>query len=68
MCNEVDENAHIERVNGIVKNQYLSYRNITNFEELKVQLKKAIDAYNVSKSHGSLDKTHLTRLNNIPKN
>ena len=25
MCNEVHENAHIERVNGTVKNQYLRY-------------------------------------------
>jgi putative transposase len=56
MCNEVHENAHIERVNGTVKNQYLRYRNITNFEGLKVQLKKTIDAYNSSKPHESLGK------------
>lgn len=55
MCNEVHENAHIERVNGTVKNQYLRYRNITSFEDLKVQLKKAIDAYNDSKPHSALD-------------
>lgn len=56
MCNEVHENAHIERVNGTVKNQYLRYRRITNFTELKIQLKKTIDAYNISKPHGALDK------------
>ena len=56
MCNEVHENAHIERVNGTVKNQYLRYRNITNFEDLKTQLKKSIDAYNISKPHASLEK------------
>jgi putative transposase len=56
MCNEVHENAHIERVNGTVKNQYLRYRNITTYDNLKSQLKKTIDAYNNSKPHESLEK------------
>lgn len=54
MCNEVHENAHIERVNGTIKNQYLRYRNIIDFEDLKAQLKRAIDAYNDSKPHAAL--------------
>lgn len=56
MCNEVYENAHIERVNGTIKNQYLRYWKITNFEELKQQLKNTIDAYNSTKPHSSLGK------------
>lgn len=56
MCNEVHENAHIERVNGTIKNQYLRYRNITSFEELKKQLSRTIEAYNNSKPHEALNK------------
>lgn len=67
MCNEVHENAHIERVNGTIKNQYLRYRNISNFEELKLQLKKAIEAYNESKPHGALDKKSPDSFENYIK-
>ena len=54
MCNEVYENAHIERVNGTIKNQYLIHRNITNFEQLKTELKRTIKTYNRDKPHKSL--------------
>lgn len=56
MCNEVYENAHIERVNGTIKNQYLIHWNIQNFEELKISLKRAVDTYNQEKPHAALDK------------
>jgi putative transposase len=54
MCNEVYENAHIERVNGTIKNQYLIHRNITNFQELTIELKRTIKTYNVNKPHKSI--------------
>lgn len=56
MCNQVYENAHIERVNGTIKNQYLRHWNITNFEDLKKRLKNTINAYNTSKPHSALNK------------
>jgi putative transposase len=56
MCNEVHENSHIERVNGTIKNQYLRYWKITNFEQLKKRLKQTIDTYNDTKPHSSLAK------------
>jgi hypothetical protein len=56
MCNEVHENAHIERVNGTIKNQYLRHWNITTFEELKSRLKNTIETYNSKKPHSSLNK------------
>jgi hypothetical protein len=56
MCNEVYENAHIERVNGTIKNQYLRHWNITNFEDLKKRLKNTINTYNALKPHSSLNK------------
>lgn len=55
MCNEVHENAHIERVNGTIKNQYLRYWNIETFEQLKDKLKIAIQTYNNERPHSSLD-------------
>lgn len=56
MCNEVHENAHIERVNGTIKNQYLRYWKITEFKDLEIRLKNTIDAYNNERQHASLNK------------
>lgn len=55
MCNEVHENAHIERVNGTIKNQYLRYRNITTYEELCFHVTKDIKTYNEEQPHSSLN-------------
>jgi transposase InsO family protein len=54
ICNEVYENAHIERVNGIIKNMYLEHWNITTFEQLQKQLKRAVDTYNNCKPHSAI--------------
>jgi len=54
MCQNVLENAHIERVNGIIKNKYLRYWRIESLRQLKSKLKKAVDAYNYDKPHQSL--------------
>ena len=56
MCNIVYENAHIERVNGIIKNQYLHRWKITNFYQLRKKLQDAVWAYNFEKQHRSLGK------------
>ena len=56
MCNIVYENAHIERVNGIIKNQYLYRWEINNFNQLRKKLRDAVWAYNFEKPHGSLGK------------
>lgn len=60
MCNQVYENAHIERVNGTIKNQYLIHRNITNENQLKVELKRAVHTYNNLRPHSALN--NLTPL------
>lgn len=54
MCNEVYENAHIERVNGTIKNQYLIHWKITSFSQLKTELKRAVQTYNCQRPHSSL--------------
>lgn len=56
MCDNVLENAHIERVNGTIKNDYLKHWNITSFQELKVGLKRAVNTYNTLRPHSSIGK------------
>ncbi|MEM9831387.1 MAG: DDE-type integrase/transposase/recombinase [Bacteroidota bacterium] len=56
MCQLVYENAHVERVNGTIKNQYLAHWNITSFAQLQKRLKQAVEAYNESKPHTALGK------------
>lgn len=56
MTEDNAENNHAERINGTIKNQYLSYYMPTNFSELKTQLKRAVDNYNNTRPHQSLGK------------
>lgn len=58
MCNEVLENAHIERVNGTIKNEYLNRWSINSVAQLMKTLKKAIHNYN-NRLHNSLGKTPI---------
>ncbi len=55
MCNSAYENSHMERLNGIIKNEYLQHYNITSFEQLIKSLPKAIKAYNDDRGHWELD-------------
>jgi transposase InsO family protein len=55
MCNSVYENTHMERVNGIIKNEYLNVnQKIKTFNDLKKYLKRAVDLYNGERPHWSL--------------
>ena len=56
MCEEVYENAHIERINGTIKNQYLERMSIKSYEELKKKLRQVIDTYNNQRPHQRLNK------------
>jgi len=58
MCSDVLENAHMERVNGTIKNDYLKHRKINSLAQLRYWLKKDVDAYN-NRIHDNLK--HLTR-------
>lgn len=51
---KAQDNAYVERVNGIMKNEYLYKWQIRNFKELKRKLKKAITHYNGKRIHRSL--------------
>ncbi len=54
MCTHAYENAYAERVNGIIKNEYLYPRNIRTFDALPDALAEAVHAYNTSRPHWSL--------------
>ena len=48
------ENAYAERINGIIKNEYLKYKEITDLASLKKQLQKAVKHYNHKRIHNHL--------------
>jgi len=54
MAEEVYQNSHAERINGIIKNSYLAGYNPQSEAELKKELARAVFNYNTSKPHGSL--------------
>ncbi|MFP4091319.1 MAG: integrase core domain-containing protein [Cyclobacteriaceae bacterium] len=56
MCQSVYENAHVERVNGTIKNQYLMHWNITSFMQMEKKPKRAVDTCNCKRPHAALDK------------
>jgi putative transposase len=58
MCVDVLENAHSERVNGTIKNDYLSRWPIHTYAELKHRLPMAIDNYN-NRIHRSIKRTPI---------
>lgn len=70
MCKSPYENAHIERVNGIIKNEYLKRFKPTTFKETQKCLDNAVSAYNNRRPHGSLQmKTpaqYELELKNLP--
>ena len=51
MCEYPWENGKVERLNGVIKNNYLIHRNITSFEELKKEVDRTVLLYNNEKPH-----------------
>lgn len=56
MGNKAWENAHAERVNGIVKNEYLLPLGIRSFEHLVSSLRLTVKRINSERPHGALPK------------
>jgi putative transposase len=48
------DNAYSERINGIIKNEYLHYRTIGTLTHLKKEVKRAVDHYNEKRIHRHL--------------
>jgi putative transposase len=51
MCEYAWENGKAERVNGIIKNNYLRHRSIKTFEELVKEVDRSVKLYNEDKPH-----------------
>jgi putative transposase len=56
MCESVYENAHAERLNGIIKNDYLIPYGVEDYNELVTKTKKATGVYNHQRPHQSIGK------------
>lgn len=54
MCESVYENAHAERINGIIKNDYLVGYGPQDYVQLKTMTAKAVLKYNEEKPHQSI--------------
>lgn len=69
MCNSVFENTSMERLNGIIKNDYLIHWNPRSFSHLQALLIKAISNYN-NCPHGQLQmispNQYEDQLKNVP--
>jgi transposase InsO family protein len=54
MCKHGWQNAYCERVNGIIKNEYLSHWRINDFQQLKRAVDRAVYLYNHERPHWKL--------------
>jgi len=71
MCCSVFENTHMERLNGIIKNDYLIHWQPKSFNQLRTKLKHAVKNYN-NCPHGKLGmlspNQYEEQLKNVPLN
>jgi AcrR family transcriptional regulator len=56
MGRKATDNAFAERINGVIKNEYLIPWGPSSFRQLKKLTKKAVSDYNTKRHHGALDK------------
>ena len=54
MCTYSWENGMAERLNGVIKNNYLKHRNIKLFSQLVKEVDRTVELYNFEKPHSSL--------------
>lgn len=55
MCEYAWENGKAERVNGVIKNNYLIHKNINSFEQLIKEVDHSVALYNTEKPHQALN-------------
>jgi len=66
MCEYPWDNGKAERINGVIKNNYLIHRSIKTFDELKYEVDRSVKLYNYEKPHIALQrKTPITFENEI---
>ena len=72
MCQYPWENGKAERINGVIKNNYLIHRTIRSFEQLQIEVDRSVLLYNTEKPHIKLqrkspiqyEKEYLCLINN----
>lgn len=65
MCEYPWENGKAERINGIIKNNYLKYRNINNYVELQKEVDRSVELYNHHKPHIGLKRLSPVKFENL---
>ena len=56
MCEYPWENGKAERLNGVIKNNYLKHRKINNYNELVKEVDRSVQLYNEQKPHIGLNR------------
>ena len=56
MCQYPWENGKAERINGVIKNNYLIHRIINSFEQLQTEVDRSVLLYNNEKPHCKLQR------------
>jgi putative transposase len=56
MCEYAWENGKAERLNGVIKNNYLHHRVINSFEDLVKEVDRSVQLYNEEKPHIALQR------------
>jgi len=56
MCEYPWENGKVERLNGVLKNNYLAHRDINSFECLRKEVDRTVSLYNREKPHIALQR------------
>lgn len=64
MCKHAYENGKAERINGVIKNNYLMHWEINNFEQLIRKVDRAVLMYNHEKPHIKLDRNSPIEFEN----
>jgi putative transposase len=54
MGRKAQDNAFAERINGVIKNEYLIPRSLSSFRQLCTYAKRAVADYNTERHHGAL--------------
>ncbi len=54
MCETAQENGMAERLNGVIKRNYLQHRGITTFNQLRNEIDRTVYLYNFEKPHKKL--------------
>jgi transposase InsO family protein len=64
MCEFAWENGKAERINGIIKNNYLKHRSIKSYEQLTIEVDRAVQLYNYDKPHIGLKRKSPVNFEN----